>query len=56
MCPLDAALLRLGMVTLEVLHPSLAERVTPELGEDKEEAGRVAADIDRLAGMLARTG
>ena len=48
MPPLDAALLRLGLVTLELLHPSLAERVTPDLELDKDEAGRVAADVDRV--------
>jgi len=51
---LDAALLRLGLVTLELLHPALAERITPELHEDKDAAGRVAADVERLADMLAR--
>jgi hypothetical protein len=50
--PLDAALLRLGRVTLELLHPGLAERAASKLDEDEE--GRVAADVNRLAGMLAR--
>jgi hypothetical protein len=46
-------MLRLGRVTLEVLKPSLAERAaSPDL--DEAEAVRVAEDVDRLAGMLAR--
>lgn len=51
--PLEAALLRLGLVTLEFLHPALAERVTPALDGDKDEAARVAADVERLADLLA---
>ena len=54
MPPLDAALLRVGLVTLELLHPALAGRITPELLDDKDAAGRVAADVERLADMLAR--
>ena len=51
MSPLDAALLHLGRVTLGLLSPSLAERAG---SPDEDEALRAAADVDRLAGMLAR--
>jgi hypothetical protein len=50
--PLDSALLRLGRAVLRLLHPSLARRAAEKLDEDEED--RVAADVDRLAGMLAR--
>jgi len=50
--PLDAALQRLGRVTLEILKPSLAERAA-DPGMDGDEERRVAADVERLAGMLA---
>lgn len=60
MSPLDAAMLRLARVVLVLLKPSLAERarrVSEEPGE--AEAGeelRVAEEVGRLAGMLAKAG
>jgi len=50
--PIDAALLRLGRAVLGLLCPSLARRAASAADED--EAKRVAEDVDRLAGMLAR--
>jgi len=50
--PLDSALLRLGRVTLSLLHPRLSERAAAKLGEDEEDW--VAADVGRLADLLTR--
>lgn len=60
MSPIDAALARLGRAALLLLSPSLAERArrateTPGVLEDGE-AERVADEVDRLAGMLAKAG
>ena len=52
MPPLDAALARLGHATLSVLSPYLAAQAVAKLDEETED--RVAAEVDRLAGMLAR--
>jgi hypothetical protein len=49
---LDAALQRLGRATLTVLSPALAAQSSAALDEEAER--RVAAEVDRLAGMLAR--
>lgn len=52
MSPLDAAFGRLGRAVVALLHPSLADRAAS--ARDSDEEGRVAAEVDRLALMLAR--
>ena len=52
MPPLDAALARLGYAALTVLSPCLAAQAAAK--PDEETGGRVAAEVDRLAELLAR--
>lgn len=54
MSSLDAAFQRLGRVTTVLLAPRLAAEAAMDLDEEGE--ARVAADVDRLAVLLAKAG